>query len=202
MAMPESWALRGSYFETCSCETTCGCSSSDASARGDCAVLLIWHVEEGHFGDVSLSGLNTIVAVYSPCNKAEITRKVALYLDERASGQQERALAAIFSGQAGGHFAQVTQHIGEILGIRSASIEYRADGKRCSLMVGNVKKLATPVIDESTDQAIAGSHPAETVSGELAETASSEERPYEQRRYRLDISKENGFCAPFRYSNA
>jgi hypothetical protein len=58
------------------------------------------------------------------------------------------------------------------------------------------------VIDESTDQAIAGSHPAETVSGELAETASSEERPYEQRRYRLAISKENGFCAPFRYSNA
>jgi hypothetical protein len=201
--MPESWTLKGSYFETCNCETACACRSSDSPTWGDCTVLLTWHVEEGHFGDVSLSGLNTMLAVYSPCHKLEVTRKVALYLDERASGAQGSALVAIFSGQAGGRFAQVTQHIGDILGIRSASIDYRSNGKRCSLRVENVKELTIPVIHKSTDGAIASSRTPETAVSDLPPaTSPAEEPPYEHHRYNWDISKENGFCSPFRYTNA
>jgi hypothetical protein len=37
----------------------------------------------------------------SPCDIPVAKRKVALYVDERASGQQREALAAIFGGQAG-----------------------------------------------------------------------------------------------------
>ena len=38
--------------------------------------------------------------------------KVALYLDERASAEQQKALGGIFSGQAGGHLAVVAPLIG------------------------------------------------------------------------------------------
>jgi hypothetical protein len=200
--MPESWTLKGSYFETCNCERACACGSADSTTGEDCTVLLTWHVEKGHFGGVSLSGLNTMLAVYSPCNKSEATRKVALYLDERASGEQEKALVAIFSGQAGGRFAQVTQHIGDILGVRSASIDYRADGKRCSLRVGNVKQLTIPWIHESTDEAIISSRGPETIPDFPAATPHAEEPPNEHHGYNGDICKLNGVCTPFRYANA
>jgi hypothetical protein len=203
MAMPESWTLKGSYFETCNCETACTCRSSGSPTADDCTVLLTWHVEEGHFGDISLNGLNTMLAVYSPCHKQEATREVALYLDERASGEQGRALMAIFSGRAGGRFAQVTPRVGDILGVRSASIDYQADGKRCSVRVGNVKELAIPAIRESTDEPITGSHASETAASDLpADTSHTEEPPYDHHRYNWDISKENGFCSRFRYTNA
>jgi hypothetical protein len=175
--MPESWTVKGSYLEACSCEPVCSCHSSGPPTEADCTVLLAWHLEEGRFGDVPLDGLNTVLSVYSPCHTPEARRTVALYVDERASGRQRDALAAIFTGQAGGHFAQVSQHIGEILGVRSASIEYRADGKRCSVRVGNLA--------DSPDA-----------------TPPSEEPGHEGQRRHWEISKENSFCSPFRYTNA
>ncbi|HTJ09727.1 MAG TPA: DUF1326 domain-containing protein, partial [Candidatus Binataceae bacterium] len=136
--MSDSWTLKGSYFETCNCETACPCVFLSPPTEGDCTVLLAWHVDEGRFGAVSLDGLNVALAVHSPGHMAEVKWKAALYLDERASGEQREALTKIFSGQAGGHLGRVAQHIGEVLGVRSVPIDYRADGKRRSVRVGNV----------------------------------------------------------------
>ena len=44
----------------------------------------------------------------------------------------------LFSGQAGGHLAGLPPFIGEVLGVRAAPIEYRSEGKRRSLHLGNV----------------------------------------------------------------
>ena len=49
---------------------------------------------------------------------------IALYLDERANNDQKDALTKIFRGQAGGEFfGEILPLIGEILGIKSVSIE-------------------------------------------------------------------------------
>ena len=50
--------------------------------------------------------------------------KAALYLDERATKEQSDSLTKIFSGQAGGFFAMLPSFIGEMLGVKSASIEF------------------------------------------------------------------------------
>ena len=84
--MSESWTLKGSYFETCNCETACPCVFLSPPTEGDCTVLVAWHVDEGRFGEVALDGLNVALAVHSPGHMAEVKWKAALYLDERASG--------------------------------------------------------------------------------------------------------------------
>ncbi len=65
----------------------------------------------------------------------EVKWKVALYVDERANQSQQDALTQIISGQAGGHLAALAC---EVLGVKAAPIEYRSEGKRRSLRLGDV----------------------------------------------------------------
>jgi hypothetical protein len=67
----------------------------------------------------------------------------ALYVDERADPGQTKALAAIFSGQAGGHLANMAPLIGTVTGVHSAPIRFELDGGRRGVSVGDV--LATDV---------------------------------------------------------
>jgi hypothetical protein len=130
MTTTTQWNLSGNYFETCNCEVACPCVFLSAPTSGECTVLVGWHIDQGSFGDINLNGLNAALAVHSPGNMVEVQWKVALYLDERASEQQKNALIQIFGGQAGGHFGRIAEHIGEVVGVKSAAIDYQAEKNR------------------------------------------------------------------------
>ena len=126
--MPNSWKIVGSYFESCNCDVACPCIFLNPPTSGDCTLLVAWHIEQGRCGQIDLDELNAVLAVYSPAGRMlEVKWKVALYVDERATQDQRDALTQIFSGQAGGHLAGVAPLIGEVLGVKAAPIEYRAE---------------------------------------------------------------------------
>lgn len=200
--MSEPWTLEGTYFETCNCETACPCVFLSPPTEGDCTVLLAWHVDKGRCGDLSLDGLNVALAVHSPGHMAEVKWKAALYLDERASAEQKQALTRIFGGQAGGHLGRIAQHIGEVLGVRSVPIEYRADGRRRSVRVGEVADATIQAIDGPQGDVTIAGHPLAISPGFPAVASRSEKLRYEDHGYHWEISKRNGFYSPFRYTNA
>ncbi|HEY0793254.1 MAG TPA: DUF1326 domain-containing protein [Chthoniobacterales bacterium] len=105
--MPTSWKIAGSYFETCNCDAACPCVFLSPPSRGDCTVLLAWHIDQGHFAQIDLEGLNAVLAAHAPGHMLEGKWNVALYVDERADQAQQGALTQIFSGQAGGHLARL-----------------------------------------------------------------------------------------------
>src|SRR5881392_3278081 len=96
------WRVRGSYFEGCNCEAICPCRSvggrpGGPSSFGECFGTLSWHVHDGHWGDIDLSGLLVVMSLryfdkVQPCTKWE----VVLYVDDRAERAQQLALADIF----------------------------------------------------------------------------------------------------------
>ena len=133
-----TWRVSGTYFETCNCEAACPCVFLSPPTSGECTVLVAWHIEQGAFGSTNLDGLNVALAVHSPGHMLKTKWQVALYLDQRATAPQSEALGKIFSGQAGGHLANVAPLIGEVLGVKSAPIEYQAEGKRRSLRIGEI----------------------------------------------------------------
>jgi hypothetical protein len=199
--MSESWGLKGTYFETCNCETACPCVFLSPPTAGDCTVLLAWHVDQGRCGEVALDGLNVALAVHSPGHMAEVKWKAALYLDERASAEQRAALTKIFSGQAGGHPGRVAQHIGEMLGIKSAAIEYRAEGKRRSVRIGNVAEAAIQGLEGPAGDVTVSGHPLAIAPGFPAVAARSEKLRYQDHGYSWEVSKKNGFYSSFQYAN-
>jgi len=169
--------------------------------EGDCTVLVAWHIDQGRFGAVSLDGLNAALAVYSPGHMAEVKWKAALYLDDRASAEQQQALTRIFSGQAGGHPGRVAQHIGEVLGVRSAPIEYRAEGKQRSVRIGDVADATIQGLEGPAGEVTVSGHPLAIAPGFPAVAARSEKMRFQDHGLRWELSKKNGFYSPFQYSN-
>ena len=50
------WRIRGPEMTTCSCSWGCPCRSTRCRP-GDCRAVAAMRIDEGHFGDVDLSGL-------------------------------------------------------------------------------------------------------------------------------------------------
>src|SRR5215472_2939335 len=133
-----SFHVDGDYFESCTCQVSCPCIFLAPATEDACDVLLAWHIRSGEMYGVSLEDLNVALAVHSPKRMTEGGWKAALYLDERANPDQAKALGAIFSGQAGGHLANVAPLIGTVTGVYSAPIRFESDGGRRSVRVGDV----------------------------------------------------------------
>jgi hypothetical protein len=80
--------------------------------NGYCNVTLVFHVNEGHYGDADLAGLNVIMIARTTAPMVEGNWTAAVYLDERACAQQQESLAAIFGGAAGGPPGTATRLLG------------------------------------------------------------------------------------------
>jgi hypothetical protein len=148
------WYVTGSYFEACNCQAICPCRRRGGSksigkpTHGVCDFALSWQVLQGAFGGLSLDGLSVIMAGSYRDDEPGTPWRVCLYVDERASANQHSALAAIFTGQAGGtslrNYASV---IGEVYAVRRAHIELDHRRNHWSMRADNYVAVrgATPV---------------------------------------------------------
>jgi hypothetical protein len=200
--MPNSWKVAGSYFEACNCNIACPCVFLSPPTSGECTVLLAWHIDQGRLGQTDLNGLNAALAAYSPGHMMEVKWRVALYVDEKANQSQQDALTQIFSGQAGGHLAGLAPLIGEVLGVKTAPIEFRSEGKRRSLRLGAVAEMEIEGIpgQEGGDATISG-HPFAPVPGFPAVVAKSKQMKFSDYGLNWEVSNKNGFFSPFVYQS-
>jgi hypothetical protein len=142
-----TWKISGDYFEACNCESTCPCIFLADPDEGDCQVALAWHVRDGHFDGTRLDGLNVAAVIHTPGNMVTGPKwRSALYLDERASSEQADALGKIFSGQAGGFWANIAPLIGERFGVRRVAIGFETDGRRRRLQIPDALDLEIQAI--------------------------------------------------------
>ena len=200
--MSTKWNVSGIYFEACNCEAACPCVFTGPPTSGECTVLIGWHIDQGAFGDAKLDGLNVALAVHSPGHMFKTKWQVALYLDERAAPPQSEALAKIFSGQAGGHLANVAPLIGEVLGVKNAAIEYRAEGKRRSLRIGKVAEVEIEAIPGQGEAEITiQNHPLCVAPGEPAVVARSKRARFHDFGMDLEVTEKNGFYSRFKYQS-
>jgi hypothetical protein len=132
-----TFAVEGDYFEACTCAVSCPCIFLSPATEDTCDLLFAWHNTVGELDGVDLAGLNVALAVRAPKQMTDGNWTAALYLDDRANNAQAGALAAIFSGQAGGHLANVAPLIGEVTGVEPAAITFERDGGTRRLTVGS-----------------------------------------------------------------
>ena len=198
--MAEQWNLTGTYFETCNCEAACPCVFLSPPSTGECTVLVAWHIDQGRSDDVTLDGLNVALAVYSPGHMMQVPWKAALYLDDKASEGQQTALTQIFAGQAGGHFARLGAHIGEVLGVKRVEMTYEAEGKKRRLRIADVAEAEIQALAGQGDEDITiTNHPLCIAPGYSAVVAKSTHLTYRDYGLEWELSEKNGFYSPFHY---
>jgi hypothetical protein len=149
-----SWQISGDYFEACSCDYLCPCIYTNLAAqpsKGTCTVALVFHIDQGRYGQVALDGLNFVVAARSPGVMSEGNWAVGLLLDDRANQEQQQAITAIASGQAGGPMAALAPLIGQFLGVESKSIHYQMSGKSRSVSIPGVLDQAIEGVSNPTN---------------------------------------------------
>jgi hypothetical protein len=126
-----SWRIRGTYFESCSCDAICPCRRIDGrpggrSTHGECMGLLSWLIDRGNVDGTDLSGLPVALACRYSDDEPGSPWSWVLYLDAGASAEQRAALEQIFAGRLGGdanrHFPWAWKR-SELVAVRPVEIE-------------------------------------------------------------------------------
>lgn len=195
-----NWNLKGTYFEACNCDLACPCVFLSPPTTGKCTVLVGWHISEGQFDDISLENLNVAMVALAPGHMMEVQWTAALYLDDSASEEQTAALGKIFSGQAGGHFARIGNHIDTVLGVVSVPVDYQIHDGHHHMRIGDIAEAEIERVTGQGDQEITiSNHPLCIAPGYPAVVSKSKTLKYDDHGYKWDISEKTGFFSPFSY---
>jgi hypothetical protein len=207
MATQSKWQLSGDYFENCNCDVVCPCLVSPSAplttrpSQGMCDVALVFHIDDGSYGKVSLDGLNVAVIGHTPGAMADGNWTLAAYIDERADEQQTAALGAIFGGNEGGPMAAFVPLVGKHLGVKKVAIKYTITGKSRSAEIPDIMHMAVeplPTMHRSGEIMATIGHP---VADTLALAVGLKGSTFADHGMRWDNSGKNGHYAPINWSN-
>ena len=93
------WRMRGPEVSSCNCDWGCPCQFNALPTHGDCRAMTGMRIDEGHFGDVTLSGLHWVGMFAWPGAIHEGAGEAFVVVDERADAAQRNAILTILSGQ-------------------------------------------------------------------------------------------------------
>jgi hypothetical protein len=128
--------------------------------------------------------------------------KVALYTDSRADEDQNNALMGIFSGEAGGHMANLGPLIAEVMGARQADINFDIDGEKMSLTVDGLGETEIePILGQNDGPVTISGHPLAASPGFPARVGRANKLQLDDYGIQLNLSGKAGMSAPFAYQN-
>lgn len=155
--MGVQWEMRGVSYDNCNCAWGCPCQFNSPTTYGHCEAVICGHIEEGHFGDTPLDGLNWALLVYWPGEVAEGNGKEQAIIDERADDAQREALRKILHGEdtapGATHFWVYNSTMSEVLETLYKPIDLAidVDARKAHLNVpGIVESTGSPIIDPNT----------------------------------------------------
>ncbi len=113
------WAIRGYLSDACQCTVFCACEFAEKPTFGHCNDTAILHVDEGHWGEVDLSGHRIVIVSKSPDGERLVDTVghldfAHMYVPEQATEVQAAALAdlarQVFGTWVEGKTTQISDH--------------------------------------------------------------------------------------------
>jgi len=156
-----AWRLKGKGYEFCNCQPGCTCNFSGfpTSADGSCKAAVANHIEEGHCGDVDLSGIDAVAILDWPKAIHDGGGKAIFVVPPEVSEEQLGALAQIFTGQLGGMPWEILGGTFEVAGVVRAPVNITDNGLESGFSIPGVGEakgsmLKNPVTGEPHGVAI------------------------------------------------
>jgi hypothetical protein len=199
-----SWRVSGTYVESCNCDAPCPCRRINGvpggrSTHGICDGALCWQIVDGRAEGLDLSGLRVAMATRYSDDEEGSPWSWMLYLDERGSPDQHRALEEIWAGRVAGeqleHFPWAWKP-SHLLGVQPAQIELDHTPRRQWFRVRDALSvtIAGPYEGDETITCVIPGHGQpgeEVVAEELSATAGA---------IRFTYQGVCGFAASFDYA--
>ena len=126
-----TYEIEGKLLEVCTCNVLCPCWVGEDPDYKTCDTTIAWGIEKGSIEGVDVSGLTMAVSAHIPKNiLIPKTWKAVVFVDDKATSEQEGVLLQLFTGQLGGAVADLAGLIGEVVAVERVPIVFTvADGK-------------------------------------------------------------------------
>jgi hypothetical protein len=190
------------FCDVCLNSPSSGTFLSGKPTQGFCEVAMVFHIERGVYGDLSLDSLNAIVMARTPGPMIEGNWSVAIYVDERGDQQQREALQQIFTGAAGGPPGGLAPLVSTVLGVKAIPIHFTKEGRRRAVEIPGVMQMAvhaTTGLDPEKEVWIVNVHPFAPEG--MASAVGEEGNIWSDYGMRWDNSGKAGDYAPIKWSN-
>jgi len=202
--MPEEWTIEGDYVEACNCDVACQCVWLEPPDDDVCTASLAWHIREGHYGDVDLSGLS--VAMLIDTDEGVMFGSgtdwdVVLLVDESAEDDQREAIETIYTGRAGGIWAAVADAHVRSADVEVAPIQFSRDGTDFSVEIPEVLSMdAGGAVGFNEEVGTISPHPL-TASLEFNTGKSTEAAVSYDDQFDWDVSGGNSYLGDFQLAS-
>jgi hypothetical protein len=131
MQSGEAWRMKGELMLSCNCTVFCPCVLSlgkHPPTEGYCQTWGGVRIDEGHYGGISLSGINMGLIIEIPGQMSRGNWTAGVFIDNSADVYQVKALTRIMSGNAGGTTKLLSILVGKFLGVWQEDVSYEVDG--------------------------------------------------------------------------
>ena len=124
-----TYEIEGRLLEVCTCNVLCPCWVGEDPDNKTCDTVIAWGIEKGSIEGVDVAGLTMAVSAHIPKNiLIPKSWKAVVFVDERATAEQEAAMLRLFTGQLGGAVADLAGLIGEVVAVERSPISFTVDG--------------------------------------------------------------------------
>jgi hypothetical protein len=132
-----AYEIEGKLLEVCTCNVLCPCWVGEDPDYKTCDTTIAWGIEKGTVDGVNVDGLTIAVSAHIPKNiLIPKSWKAVVFVDERATPDQEGALLRLFTGQLGGAVADLAGLIGEVVAVERTPITFTVEGGKGRLTIG------------------------------------------------------------------
>jgi hypothetical protein len=134
-----AYEIEGRLLEVCTCNVLCPCWVGEDPDFKTCDTVIAWGIEKGIIEGVDVSGLTMAVSAHIPKNiLIPKSWKAVVFVDERATADQEGAMIRLFTGQLGGAIADLAGLIGEVVAVERSPIAFTVEGGKGRLTIGKL----------------------------------------------------------------
>lgn len=135
-----TWRLRGKGYEFCNCAPGCTCNFSGfpSSADQSCKAFVGNFIDEGHCGEVDLSGVKAIAIIDWPQAIHDGGGRAVFVVEPETTDEQVDCLAKIYTGQLGGNPWAILGTTFEVAGLVKARITAEGSGLAITLKAEGV----------------------------------------------------------------
>ena len=131
------YQLEGKLLEVCDCNVLCPCWIGENPDNGTCDTVVAYHIDKGVINGTDVSGLTLALAAFIPENVLKGDWRVAVFVDDKASPQQQEALLNVWTGKLGGPVADLAKLVGEVLAVERAPITFTVSEGEGVLKIGD-----------------------------------------------------------------
>jgi hypothetical protein len=138
----EGYQLKGTLLEACDCGVLCPCWIGEDPDGGTCQALIAYNLDAGTIRGVDVSGLTFAGIAFIPGNVLAGDWQEVVFVDDRASEEQQQALLDAFTGKLGGPLADLAELVGEVKEVMRVPISHQIDEGKGTIMIGDGKAYA------------------------------------------------------------